>query len=262
MNSSVKKKILQLYNYFINSPNTTNVYQKIARDCEWDAIEPYIKIGKFLDVGCGAGYSMYKAQKIGCNVYGIDPDPSGHGVGRRESKFAIPIETILQGYSESLPFEDGMFDTVYSSHVLEHVSDINQSICEMKRVLKTDGIIIIGVPTAIMAWISFFTQLVCTTHQKIVNIFFRKIITTGNCFWWELFIPRSHSYPQSKTIMHDFINYQTNNWKIKIEKHLDIELIIKPCLYPYPEYKQFFSIKKERKISSSVFFICKIKNIN
>jgi ubiquinone/menaquinone biosynthesis C-methylase UbiE len=253
----MKQFLLNIYNYPLLTPEQTNANQKRARDCEWDAIEPYIQKGAFLDVGCGAGYSMYKAQQIGCEVFGIDPDPQGHGVGRRNSDFIVPIGTITQGFSEQLPYNDNTFNTVYTSHVLEHVTSIEQSLQEIKRVCKNDGIIIIGVPTATMAWINWFTQLMFTTHHKIVNTLFSPFINTGKTFWWEIFIPRSHSFPHKKTVISDIIHYSTKKWKSRIEKQFEIIHIIKPCLYPYPEYRQLFSLRKNKYCSSSVFFICK-----
>lgn len=256
---TMKKFLLKLYYYPLLSPERTNVHQKNARDCEWKAIEPHIKKKIFLDVGCGAGYSMYKAQQIGCEVFGIDPDPHGHGVGRRNSEYTVPIENITQGFSENLPYNNQTFDTVYSSHVLEHVTNIQKSLQEMKRVCKPDGVIIIGVPTATMAWINWFTQLIFTTHHKIVNVLFCKFINTGKTFLWEIFVPRSHSYPNKQTVISDITEYSTKTWKKHIEKEFTIQTIIQPCLYPYPEYRQFFTLRKNKRYSSSIFFICKQK---
>lgn len=256
---TMKQFLLKLYTYPLLTPEQTNANQKLARDCEWEAIEPYMQKGKFLDVGCGAGYSMYKAQQIGCNVFGIDPDPQGHGVGRRESEFIVPIENIRQGFSEELPYENNSFNTVYTSHVLEHVTSIPQSLQEIKRVCKGDGTIIIGVPTTTMAWINWVTQALFTTHQKIVNTFLSPFINTGKTFWWEIFVARSHSYPNKKTVIADICNYSTKKWKTHIEKDFEITTIIKPCIYPFPEYRQLFKLRKNKRCSSSVFFICKQK---
>jgi ubiquinone/menaquinone biosynthesis C-methylase UbiE len=168
----------------------------------------------------------------------------------------VPVENIAQGFSEQLPYENNQFNTVYSSHVLEHVTNMQQSLLEIKRVCKADGIIIIGVPTATMAWINWITQLVFTTHQKIVNTLFSPFINTGKTFWWEIFVPRSHSYPNKKTVIADICNYSTKKWKTHIEKEFEIQTIIKPCIYPYPEYRQLFKIQKNKRFSSSVFFVC------
>ncbi|HOQ05403.1 MAG TPA: class I SAM-dependent methyltransferase [Anaerohalosphaeraceae bacterium] len=45
-----------------------------------------------------------------------------------------------------LPFSDGSFDVVFASHVLEHVSEDRQAMCEIRRVLRSGGLAIIEVP--------------------------------------------------------------------------------------------------------------------
>jgi 2-polyprenyl-6-hydroxyphenyl methylase/3-demethylubiquinone-9 3-methyltransferase len=122
-----------------SSKTKIEAYQQVIRDWEWDSISNYIKQNsKFLDVGCGAGYAMLKAQKDrNCIVGGIDPNPGAHGVGRF-LKELVESPEIKQGFAENLPFENEIFDVVYSSHVLEHVNDEQKSLQEMKRVLKND----------------------------------------------------------------------------------------------------------------------------
>lgn len=238
------------------SKEKANLNQKRIRDVEWESIKPYIKQGLFLDVGCGAGYAMKKAkEEADCIPFGIDPNPMEHGVGRVNSNYNIDIENILQGYAEDIPFPDQHFDTVYSSHVLEHVNDKTRSLQEMKRVLKKDGVLIIGMPTATMAWINWFTQVLFTTHTKIVNVLFSRVIKTGAVKWWEIFIPCSHSSPDN-TVISDIHNYRIKVWTNIIEQEFIIIKAIKPALYPYPEYRQWFKMMVAGKISSSIFFIC------
>jgi len=252
----VKKFILKIYYCFVLSKEKANLYQKRARDIEWDAIKLYIKQELFLDVGCGAGYSMKKAmEEFNCICSGIDPNPYEHGVGRINSNYNVGIDNILYGKAENIPFPDNYFDTVYSSHVLEHVEDKAKSLQEMKRVLKDNGILIIGMPTASMAVINLITQLFFTTHTKIVNFLFSGFINTGKVKWWKIFIPLSHSNP-NKTIISDIYNYRVKSWTAIIEQNFKIIKQIKPALYPYPEYRQLFKLRISKRISSSIFYIC------
>ena len=60
---------------------------------------------------------------------------------------AINLDLNYPGYDgTTIPFQDETFDAVYSSHVLEHVSDEMKTIQEMFRVLKINGFLIIVVP--------------------------------------------------------------------------------------------------------------------
>lgn len=255
----IKSVLLKVYNFGYLSKARQNHFQKIVRDTEWEAIAPYIKKGKFLDVGCGAGYSMQKAKNMGeIIVYGIDPDPKGHGVGREGSGFDIAVDNIIQATAESIPFDDGHFNTVYSSHVLEHVQDEQKSLSEMKRVLKEDGVLIIGMPTAAMATLNMINQYLFTTHQKFVNFFLSPFIKTGKVKFWQLFVPISHT-SFDKTIFYDLKHYRIKNWKKIVEQQFEIIEIITPAFYPYPDMLQYFKLKKNSRNSSSVFFICKKK---
>lgn len=45
-----------------------------------------------------------------------------------------------------LPFEDGSYDFVFASHVLEHVDDDHRAVAEIARVLRPGGVAILPVP--------------------------------------------------------------------------------------------------------------------
>jgi ubiquinone/menaquinone biosynthesis C-methylase UbiE len=253
----MKQLLLKLY-YFGNlSKEETNKNQMLIRDTEWSAIEPYIRKGNFLDVGCGAGYSMKKAQEYGCKSYGIDPNPGGHGVGREGSGFQVNVD-IKQGFAEKIDFNSQMFDTVYSSHVLEHVNSEQESLREMSRVLKDDGVLIIGMPTNFIVKWGWIAQTLLMTHQKVVNLLFGRFINTGKTTFREIFIPNSHSHA-GKTAWFDLKYYKIENWKKIVSSEFDIVETLLPAYYPYPEFYQFFKLYKSETKGSSVFFICKKK---
>lgn len=244
----------------ISSKEKVEKYQKIIRDAEWAQIENHIaKKSKLLDVGCGAGYSLMRAtQDLDCNAVGVDPDPGAHGVGRFVKELVNQIE-IKQGFAENLPFKERKFDVVYSSHVLEHVNNESKSLKEMKRVLKDDGTLIIGMPTAAMATINYLSQFVFTTHIKIYE-FIRSVFSISSFKnGIKIFRILSHSYPRAKSIWYDIFHYRTSKWKKTIGKEFEIKNVVNPYLYPYPDYPQFFKLHKNNFFSSSVFFICSKK---
>ena len=256
----MKNILLKLY-YFGNlKSEISEQNQEKIRQIEWDAVKGYIVNGsKFLDVGCGSGYSMRKASnELNCICSGIDPDPGAFGVGRYSNQSTIGLN-IKKGSAEKIDFKDESFDIVYCSHVLEHVNNENGSLIEMKRVLKKDGVLIIGMPTSSMAWVNFYTDLLFTTHHRIFNILFKYVpyIKTGKTPLINMLIPSSHSSHRAKTIFFDLKHYKVNNWKSILSKVFQIENTLLPAFYPYPQYRQLFKMKKLYKKSSSVFFICK-----
>ena len=241
----------------ISSKEKVEKYQQIIRDSEWAQIANYIpKNSKFLDVGCGAGYSLMRAsQDLNCEVEGTDADPGSHGVGRY-IKNMVNTVAIKQGFAEDLPYANESFDVVYSSHVLEHVNSESKSLKEMKRVLKDNGTLIIGMPTATMATINYLSQFVFTTHIKIYEFFRNSFSKNALNNFIKIFRVNSHSYPRAKSIWHDLYHYRISNWEKTVEREFKVKTIIKPCFYPYPDYPQLFKLYTSKFFSSSVFFIC------
>lgn len=244
----------------ISSKEKVEKYQQIIRDEEWKWLRKEIpEKSKFLDVGCGAGYAMQKASAdLNCDCVGVDPEPGAHGVGRY-LKGMVANEKIVQGFAEQIPFEDKKFDIVFSSHVLEHVNNELKSLQEMKRVLKDDGLLIIGMPTATMTIISLLSQLVFLTHIRVYE--FLKGFFSKNIFrlFKNIFVYKSHSYPRANTIFYDLMHYRVSNWTKIVAKEFEIVKILEPCLYPYPDYFQWFKIHHSSLGASSVFFVCKKK---
>lgn len=101
---------------------------------------------KVLDAGCGEGfYVMLLDELFGCQVVGLDNDPqileqARKWVGEK------PNIKLLVGDVTDLPFEDGSFDRVILSEVLEHVPDDKKALSEVYRVLRPGGILVITVP--------------------------------------------------------------------------------------------------------------------
>lgn len=255
--ANILKKIFW---YPFNSPERIEELQGQIRKTEWDSFEKFItQNSSFLDVGCGAGHNMILAKnEKSCKVQGIDPNPGAHGVGRFTST-ENSLENILKGEAESLPFDNDTFDVVFCSHVIEHVNNERKALFEINRVLKPGGVAIIGMPTATMAWIQVFSHYLFTTHRNI--LFTIKAIGKAD-FWKRLsliFIPASHSYPRAHTVCYDVFHYRVKKWKKLVNLELEVEETILPLLYPYPDFRQFFKMRKSKLGSSSVFFICKKK---
>lgn len=93
--------------------------------------------GRVLDFGCGA--KPYRELFLHATEYiGVDMENEGHDHSTEE------IDVYYDG--ATLPFDDNSFDGVFTSEVLEHVPDINDSLQELNRVLKPNGRILITVP--------------------------------------------------------------------------------------------------------------------
>ena len=92
---------------------------------------PNINEKRILDVGCHVGYLLQDLTKISKSAVGVDigclkPEPSSEYM-------------FVQADCHNLPFADHSFDLVISLFMLEHVSDYELAITEMKRVLCPGG---------------------------------------------------------------------------------------------------------------------------
>lgn len=89
---------------------------------------------KILDVGCGGGFMLNKlAERFpNAQLTGFDiKEPEHH------DKFEF-----VGGNVELLPFENDSFDVVISSHLVEHLIELEVCLNEMKRVAKKKLIVV------------------------------------------------------------------------------------------------------------------------
>jgi SAM-dependent methyltransferase len=103
--------------------------------------------------------------------------------------------------AEALPFEDGSFDLVYSSHVLEHIPDKEKALKEIYRVLKKGGIHFCVVPTRAekcYALINFYTYLISRVFARIFSFSRKKEIHT------ETRESNTNNSTSSTTVLRDF----------------------------------------------------------
>lgn len=126
-------------------------WQNWVRQQEFDAVKPWLKQklvdqARVLEVGGGNGLLAGRLAEMGFDVISIDPEP------REPSYFPV-----ARGDCTRLEFEDGAFDVIFSSNVLEHVDDLGAALAEMRRVLKEGGIMVHTMPTH---YATIFTLLV------------------------------------------------------------------------------------------------------
>jgi SAM-dependent methyltransferase len=112
-----------------------------------------------LDMGCGAGRHAFESYRLGARVVAFDylaselKDVAGLFAAMREAGEAGTdpgsLAATTNGDALALPFPDGTFDRIIASEVLEHVTDDQQALRELARVLKPGGTLAATVP----AWL-------------------------------------------------------------------------------------------------------------
>lgn len=97
-------------------------------------------ISNLLVVGCGSGLeAAILAQRLGTKVTGIDLED-------RFDERAKQAANLKTGDATALDFHDGSFDFIFSYHALEHISDPEKALREMRRVMTPEAGFWIGTP--------------------------------------------------------------------------------------------------------------------
>lgn len=118
-----------------------NFYSHPEYERQFYAFYKYVKKGKILDIGCGTGYFLYSAKKMGFEPFGIDVCE----VAIKYIKNMFGIDGFCGELKEAkLPSD--YFDGIRCAHVLEHVVNPIQTLKEINRIIKKGGILQIGVP--------------------------------------------------------------------------------------------------------------------
>ncbi|HAJ56603.1 MAG TPA: hypothetical protein DCL35_02410 [Candidatus Omnitrophica bacterium] len=105
----------------------------------------YLKDGpgksfKILDIGCGRGDFLESLKKNKFEKFGLEINDQGY-----QECLKKDIKISKEGVASS-GFKDEFFDAITLWHVLEHLPDPLKTLNELKRVLKKDGILVIGTP--------------------------------------------------------------------------------------------------------------------
>lgn len=96
---------------------------------------------KILDIGCGSGELLLRLKELKCDGYGIDIDEVTSNYLKEKG-----LNVINHDADKGLPFSDETFDAVIMRHSIEHFHNPLNVLKEVKRVLKSEGLLIIGIP--------------------------------------------------------------------------------------------------------------------
>lgn len=90
---------------------------------------------RVLNIGAGNGYFEESIQRLGWDIYSLDPDEA------TSSRLIAKGIKGYVGYMQQMPFDDKRLDFVVASEVLEHLSDKQRltGVKEVVRVLAQDG---------------------------------------------------------------------------------------------------------------------------
>lgn len=113
----------------------------------------------WLDAGCGSGVLAREINALGANVIAIDASDEMINSARKEH---FPSTSILYkqvATIEKIDNENGIFDGVLCSSVIEYVENPCLAIKELIRVTKPGGVLIISVPNK-LSLIRLFQKII------------------------------------------------------------------------------------------------------
>ncbi|MGQ9926708.1 MAG: class I SAM-dependent methyltransferase [Chloroflexaceae bacterium] len=109
-------------------------------------IKPYV-FGNILDVGCGRGYGFEILQSPDGTRTGLDLSLEFLKEVRRNYHNV----SLVQATGERLPFRSGSFDSIIAFEVIEHLYDDIGFLNELKRLIRSEGIIAISTPNRLIS---------------------------------------------------------------------------------------------------------------
>ena len=101
-----------------------------------------------LDIGTGTGSNLRMLSDLGFNyVTGVDTSDDAIRYCAEKG-----FGHVQKGNVCALPFDDGSFDVVLATDIIEHVDDDDLALAEIARVLKPGGRVLITVPAFRSLW--------------------------------------------------------------------------------------------------------------
>tara|TARA_B110000483_G_C18123043_1_gene514474 strand:- start:281 stop:1213 length:933 start_codon:yes stop_codon:yes gene_type:complete len=198
---------LSKHNKLFDSSITTDEFNLITKKAP----------AKLLEIGCGAGQFLLRANNKGYKSLGIDLDKKAIDFVTNNLKLNAKNCKLIDLN------ENEKYDIVFLMGVFEHIEDPNQLLQEIKLRLKEDGELIIGLPNA-----------------KSLNFYISNLGIDS----WDMFLEPGHIFHYQKQNLkkllsqHDFklVNYSTGTVKIRgkipflVNRNVKLEKFVNKCV--------------------------------
>lgn len=98
-----------------------------------------------LEIGCGSGGLLRMILARGAHAVGVDTSARAVQLARAR----VPAALVVQiADDDTLPFPNQTFDAILAQHVIEHLSNVDTTLHEWRRVLKPNGRLALATPNA------------------------------------------------------------------------------------------------------------------
>ncbi len=144
--TSPRPAINSLLSNYINMVDEIYLQEEKGRRLSAQSILKMLKrlkrTGRLLDIGCATGFLLDEARKQGWEIYGVEL--SEWAVSYAKDK--LGIENIFQGAFKRANYPDNYFDAVVLKDAFEHLINPKDTLIQIRRILKTNGILCVNTP--------------------------------------------------------------------------------------------------------------------
>jgi ubiquinone/menaquinone biosynthesis C-methylase UbiE len=165
----------------------------------YDAIKTY-RFSKLLEVGTGSGIFLPTLSTLSDKIVATDIHPNLDKVEAMITKEELYCDVEFKNVDiQKMPFKKDSFGGVISISTMEHIQKLDQAFDEVHKVLKKDGLFVIGIPAANLVTRMGFILLGegeviddhhCNTHKDIFKSLKKhfEIVETKR-FWFPTLWP-------------------------------------------------------------------------
>ena len=115
----------------------------------YEFAQPFCAGRDVLDAGCGVGYGTAFLAETARHVVGVDR--STEAIAYARARYARPNVEFAVGDLLELDAPDDTFDVVCCFETIEHLTDQDRFLEEMRRVLRPGGTLLVSTPRAEVA---------------------------------------------------------------------------------------------------------------
>ncbi|MCL1867528.1 MAG: class I SAM-dependent methyltransferase [Paludibacter sp.] len=109
--------------------------------------------GNLLDIGAGTGYFLNSMKNAGWTVSGIEKSVVAQTFAKQK------FDLTLYDSEQIMKIADNSKDAITLWHVLEHIENMNDTLRNLYRILKPDGVLIVALPNRISADAHHYRQM-------------------------------------------------------------------------------------------------------
>lgn len=130
--SNTKKGLISKLYHIVRNYSTRNKLNIVGQ---------YSNKGTILDYGCGTGFFLGYCKKSGWDCFGLEPDGGAREICKQNDVTAAADKQELKA-----KIADKSLSAITLWHVLEHVTDLEETLAFFKSKLSENGTLVIAVP--------------------------------------------------------------------------------------------------------------------